>query len=267
MNLPDLSQEYPVSKEQVKAYQRDGHIMLRGVASTAEVSAYRPFIVETVEKHRKEMISRGESPSEKAFIQIMNLWKTIDAMRGFTLARRFAKIAADLMGVGGVRLYQDIVFFKEPGGKFTAWHQDNTYSPLDTDNTIAMWMPLVDVSVEMGSLAFATGSHKHGPLSSLAISDQSEEYFRKLIAQRGFPVVRNSMRAGDATFHSGWMLHHASPNGTNKTREAMVVIYFEDGARIAKPDNPHKESDMRYFPGCKPGDLAASEINPVLFSR
>lgn len=267
MNLPDLSQDYPLSKEQIATYQRDGHVLLRGVVSTAEVSAYRPFVVEAIEKYRKEMLSRGENPSEKAFIQMVNLWKEVDAIRGFTLARRFAKIAADLMGAAAVRLYQDLVFFKEPGGKFTAWHQDNTYSPLDADNTITMWMPLVDVSVEMGALTFATGSHKWGALSSLAISDQAEEYFGKLIDERGFPVVSSAMKAGDATFHSGWMLHHASPNKTNRTREAMGVIYFEDGARIARPDNPHKESDLKYFPGCKPGDYAASELNPVLFRR
>ena len=33
----------------------------------------------------------------------------------FTLARRFAKIAADLMGVEGVRIYHDQALFKEPG--------------------------------------------------------------------------------------------------------------------------------------------------------
>lgn len=31
------------------------------------------------------------------------------------------------------------------------------------------------------------------------------------------------MRAGDATFHNGWLVHGASANTTDKIREAMVV--------------------------------------------
>ena len=31
-------------------------------------------------------------------------------------------------------------------GGFTPWHQDQFYWPLDTDRTITMWMPLVDVT-------------------------------------------------------------------------------------------------------------------------
>ena len=35
----------------------------------------------------------------KAFLQIMNLWVEDDAVKKYVLARRFAKIAADLLGV------------------------------------------------------------------------------------------------------------------------------------------------------------------------
>ena len=267
MLLPPLGDDFEVSQAKIASYQGDGHVLLEGVASAAEISAYRPLIVQAVETYKRRMKQGAGDMQKPAFIQLLNLWRDIEPMRRFTLARRFAKIAAELMGVDAVRLYQDIVFFKEPGGKFTAWHQDNTYSPLDTDHTITMWMPLVDASVEMGTLNFATGSHRKGALAGLEISDESEEYYEKLIKELGFQVASNDMKAGDATFHSGWTLHHAGPNGTDRTREAMVIIYYEDGARIAPPDNPNKESDMKYFPGCKPGDYAVSELNPLLFRR
>jgi hypothetical protein len=75
------------------------------------------------------------------------------------------------------------------------------------------------------------------------------------------------MTAGDASFHSGWVLHSAPSNATDVLREVMTVIYFADGARVTEPDNRNRARDLqRWLPGLKPGDLAASAINPRLAS-
>src|SRR5690606_27250421 len=102
-----------------------------------------------------------------------NLWQINDAAKKFVLAKRFAKIAADLMGVDGVRIYHDQALFKEAGGGITPWHQDQIYWPLDTPNTITMWMPLVPVSQESGTLTFASGTHEMGFISKEVISEES----------------------------------------------------------------------------------------------
>ena len=74
------------------------------------------------------------------------------------------------------------------------------------------------------------------------------------------------MRAGDASFHSGWTLHSAPGNRTDRTREAMTIIYYADGAKLLAPDNDNRQADLdRWHPGQKPGELAASPLNPVLF--
>jgi len=187
-------------------------------------------------------------------------------VKRFVFAKRFAKLAADLMGVPGVRLYHDQALFKEPGGKRTPWHQDQHYWPLDTDKTITMWMPLVDVNVEMGSMSFACGSQFDGYIGDLPISTETHDYFVNYIAQKGYPVVRYNLNAGDATFHSGLVLHCAEGNQGAYTREVMTVIYYPDGTRLMEPDNRNRAEDMAAFhPGQKPGELAASPLNPVLY--
>jgi ectoine hydroxylase-related dioxygenase (phytanoyl-CoA dioxygenase family) len=76
------------------------------------------------------------------------------------------------------------------------------------------------------------------------------------------------MKAGDATFHYGWTLHGAPANATDRPREAMTVIWYADGARVTEPDNFNRRRDLeRWMPGLKPGDLAASELNPLVFRR
>lgn len=269
-NLPDLSSDYPLSPEQIEGFQKTGHIYLPQIASPSEVTAYRQAILDIVERYRAGLKPLGERDTYgKAFLQIGNLWCDDAAVRRFVLARRFGKIAADLMGVDGVRLYHDQALFKEPGGGPTPWHQDQGYWPLDTDKTVTLWMPLVDVSAESGTMTFASGSHANGYLGDMPISDKSEIEFDKFVTDQGYDLHTNgAMCAGDATFHSGWMLHRAPGNSTEAMREVMTIIYIADGLRIAEPKNASQEHDMKgCFPGLGPGDLAASELNPIVYKK
>jgi len=267
--LPDLSQDYALGPNAGAQYERDGHVLLHKVASPEEVAAYRPAIADAVARQTGQMQRLEDRDTyHQAFLQVANLWESDEAVRRFTLARRFAGIAAKLMGVGAVRLWHDQALFKEPGGGATPWHQDQYYWPLDTTDTITMWMPLVDVPVEMGVLTFASESHRGGCLASTAISDESEQRFRQLVADRGFAVAQTALAAGDATFHSGWTLHFAPANRTDRMREVMTVIYFADGTRILEPQNPHQPADLqRWLPGLNPGDPAASQLNPLVYEK
>jgi ectoine hydroxylase-related dioxygenase (phytanoyl-CoA dioxygenase family) len=184
-HLPDLSSNYPLTEEQITRFQRDGHALLRGVCSPEEVAAYRPVITEAVARFRRQPRPLEERDTiGKAFLLVGGIWNRDERMARFTLARRFAKIAADLMGVEGVRLYHDVAVDKEPGGGYTPWHQDSYYWPMDTLKTVTMWMPLVDITREMGAISFASGSYHAGDLGDEAISDYSHAYFEKIITPR-----------------------------------------------------------------------------------
>jgi ectoine hydroxylase-related dioxygenase (phytanoyl-CoA dioxygenase family) len=173
-----------------------------------------------------------------------------------------------LMGADGVRLYHDQALIKEPGGKPTPWHQDHYYWPLETVQTITMWMALVDIPLEMGPMIFASGSHRATTLPPIEISGRSEEYFERKIREGNLATTSYALKAGDATFHSGDLLHRAFGNGSERRREVMTVIYYADGTRVSDLAYEHRRVDRDVFlPGCQPGDLAATELNPLLHSR
>ena len=180
--LPDLSSDYDVPAERIDEFGREGHTVLRNVCTSDEVAVYRPVIEAATRKHTTETRPlEARDTYSKAFLQVTNLWVHDDGVRRFVTARRFAKIAAELMGVEGVRLYHDQALFKEAGGAHTPWHQDQFYWPFDTEKTITMWMPLADLDPVVGSMTFATGSHRAGKLRGHAISDASEAEFARLV--------------------------------------------------------------------------------------
>ena len=270
-DLPPLDATYAVDADVGEGFRRDGHALVRGLATADEVAAYRPHLVRAGEVRNRETRPLEERDTYgQAFLQLVNLWRVDDAVRQFVFAPRFARVAADLLGVEGVRLYHDQALFKEPGGGPTPWHQDQVYWPLDTSNTITMWMPLVEVPAEVGSMTFATGSHRSGANGgggAFDISDASDAAVADLLARESLSLTTyGALRAGDATFHAGWTLHRAGPNPTGAVREVMTIIYFADGARATEPANDYQAFDLRmWLRGVAPGEPAAGERNPRLW--
>jgi ectoine hydroxylase-related dioxygenase (phytanoyl-CoA dioxygenase family) len=266
-NLPDLGSGLEVRTESVDAFREKGHTVVRGLASAIEVEAYRPHIERVAAERAWEKRPLAERDTYgKAFLQACNLWQVDGAVQRFVFAHRFADVAAQLLGVERVRLYHDQALIKEAGGGPTPWHQDQYYWPFEGDTTVTMWMPLIDVPDEIGTMTFASGSHRLGYLGEYAISDESDRTFRSMIEREHLPLeTHGALAAGDATFHAGWTLHSAGPNPTGTTRPVMTVIYFADGLPVSEPKSDAQRFDLAvWLPGLEPGDLAATPTNPVL---
>jgi ectoine hydroxylase-related dioxygenase (phytanoyl-CoA dioxygenase family) len=267
MKALDLSSDYPLSQYQIDAYKANGHIFIEGLASSNEVAFYRQAILDAVKKLNTEKRKLEDRDTYgKAFLQIYNLWRQNETLKTFVLSKRFGHVAAKLMGVPKVRLYHDQALFKEPGGGPTPWHQDQYYWPLDTNNTITLWMPLVDLTEDMGIMRFASGTQTLGYVTAEEISDASEQFFNNFVKENKFRVEgTHCAKAGDATFHSGWTLHQAPPNQSKIMREVMTIIYFADKTKVLEPDHDNRKADhSTWLMSIPPGEYAASELNPLI---
>ena len=201
----------------------------------------------------------------KAFLQVMNLWAESAEVRAFVFGKRLARIAAELMGVTGVRLYHDQALYKEAGGGITPWHADQYYWPVDSDKTITAWVPLQDTPREMGPLAFCEKSHRFQVGRDLEIGEESELTLKE--ALQSFTTEESSFALGDVSFHAGWTFHRAGANTSEKPREVMTMIYTDKDIRLTQPKNKNHEMDMgRWMPGLHAGDSLNSPLNPVIYS-
>jgi ectoine hydroxylase-related dioxygenase (phytanoyl-CoA dioxygenase family) len=266
-SLPDLNDEIKISAHQIEAFRETGHTLIPHLLSEDEVAAYHDIISSAAAKYNTEKRKIEDRDTYgKAFLQIMNLWRHDHNVKKMVMSKRLAKVAADLLGVKNVRIYHDQALFKEPGGGPTPWHQDQYYWPIDTHKTITMWMPLIDIDVDMGMLTFASGSHKNGSVFDYEISDESESEFNKYVHDNKFQISRaQTMNAGDATWHYGFTIHNAPGNKSETMREVFTIIYIADDAKITEPKNSWQKNDLKtWLMDKEPGTAADSALNPLV---
>ncbi|RYF62161.1 MAG: phytanoyl-CoA dioxygenase, partial [Cytophagaceae bacterium] len=112
--LNELNTPYTVGPEAIDFYREKGYIKLKDVLSPA-VLAYYGTIVTNLVFRLNTLIKPMEERTtyERAFLQIMNLWREDERAKEFVFSKRLAKIATDLMGVTGVRIYHDQALYKE----------------------------------------------------------------------------------------------------------------------------------------------------------
>lgn len=262
-----LDQPLPLDQDTITRFREDGFVRIKAVLDPATLAAHGQAITAaTLRLNTDHRPLEERSTYDRAFLQVMNLWRADEAVRRFVFGKRLAGIAAALLGVRGVRLYHDQSLYKEPGGGITPAHADQYYWPLASDRTVTAWIPLQDVPMDMGPLGFYRGSHREAFGRDLAISDESEAEISRQMQAHGFAMDEQPFALGDVSFHGGWTFHRAGANRSTRPRSVMTMIYMDAEMRVAQPRNGMQQSDLgQWLPGLAAGDLAASPINPVLF--
>ena len=145
-------------------------------------------------------------------------------------------------------------------------HQDQYYWPVDTHNTITMWMPLIDINEEMGMLTFASGSHKKECVFETEILDESNQAFNNYVAENNIPISRPIyMNAGDGSWHYEYTIHNAPCNSSSVVREVTTIIYVADGAKVTAPKNKWQVNDLvTWMQDLHVGSFVSSGLNPLV---
>jgi ectoine hydroxylase-related dioxygenase (phytanoyl-CoA dioxygenase family) len=255
LNAPEPGRSTATSETARQAFSRDGHVLVRGLLTQIEAFEYRTAVDEAQKRH---------GPSD--------LWRRSREVARFVGSRKFGRVVADLVTADGIRLYQDAALWDQPGRGATPWGQDCDHVPLPGEAIVTMWMPLAPLPADAGGLVFASGSHRGGCIPETATSEpgMGQQADRTLRSWQWPNHSHREIRPGDATFHLGTVLHSAPGNPSTSTtvRQVMTVIYFMDGARAVPPRNQRHEAELaERLPGVSPGDVAASDRSPLVYSR
>jgi len=259
----ELFTPYNITKSQIEIFNRDGFIKLPNVLSAGAVAKLRYELMQLLNKSFDVSL---DGIRNNRFLSLEMMWLEDTLIRKYVLSSRISKICADLLGVKSVRLYHDNVLAKEPGCGRTPWHCDDHHFPLATNDVVTAWIPAQPISVAMGPLAFAKPLSVFELVKNINFSKFDKSYDKeiaKAFKSNNVLIDDGSFDMGEVSFHHNLCFHTAAGNTTTRTRVVLANTFFADGARVVDQPTMVSGDWQKFIPGIGPGEVAASELNPV----
>ncbi len=203
------------------------------------------------------------------FLSLEMMWLENDLIRSYVLSPRIAQIAANLLGVKSVRLYHDNLLAKESRCGRTPWHYDDHHFPLATQDVITAWIPAQAIPRAMGPLAFAKPLSVFELVKNIEFSKFDTSYDKKIgetFRSNNVEIEDGPFEIGEVSFHHNRSFHTAAANRTTQTRVVLANTFFADGARVVQEPTMVSGDWQKFIPGVNPGDVAASELNPICWT-
>ena len=273
-----------VTEDEVKAFQRDGCVCLRGIFDETWVMRLQEA-VERVKKNPGPLSDQYMPHEAGDFFADKFMWTFDPDFRAFVLESPAPGVIGSLMGATKVNIFYDHLLVKEPGTvSATPWHQDNNFWPLKGKQLANIWLPLDRVDLDNGTLEFVRGSHlwtdrpytrghawgdTNNPPYEVddpdAIEVDDTEPFPDIENNRGnYDIVSWDLEPGDCLAFYAMTLHYSPPNLTQRRRRALATRWTGDDMRWLKT---RKMLQLIRDPGLKTGDKLDCELFPVVWQQ
>jgi len=265
-----------LTTEQIQYFQTNGFIVIEDFLSPEEVDKWRSAVMQAV-KERKGIkmpgkdvqvgmddgINEDSAYFSKVFDQLLNLWQTNAAVKEIMLDERIGKMAAQLSGAAGTRIWHDQALFKRPWANPTSWHLDTPFWSFSDKRALSIWVALDDATLENGCMYFIPGSFKETNFVNKGIGKNMDGIFEAYPQFAQVASVPAAMKAGSCSFHNGLTIHGAGANMTNGYRRAMTCAYMPDGNVYNGEPNILPEA---YLKTLSVGDpLNDDQQNPLIY--
>jgi phytanoyl-CoA hydroxylase len=265
-----------LSPQEISKYGQDGFLVIENFLSPEELDHWRSALEEAVLNRngnkmpdRKEVYGEGDNADksyfDNVFEQLINLWQDNKKMKEIMLDERIGKMASQLAGVEGIRIWHDQALIKRPWANPTSWHLDTPYWSFSDRRALSIWVALDDATYDNGCLFFIPGSYQHTRFDNPGIGKNMGAIFDTYPEFKSVKSVAAPMKAGSCSFHNGLTIHGANANMTPGYRRAMTCAFMPDGSTFNGIQNILSKEE---FAQLKPGDLLNNDVlNPLIYSR
>jgi hypothetical protein len=116
----------------------------------------------------------------------------------------------------------------KPGdaGAETPWHQDEAYwDPAFTYESLSIWTPLQEATLENGCMQFIPGSHRDGVLPHHSIGHDVRVHGLETDLADPRLAVACPLPAGGCTIHHCRTLHYTGSNRSGQARRAYILTF------------------------------------------
>ncbi|MFI5385927.1 MAG: phytanoyl-CoA dioxygenase family protein, partial [Fimbriimonadales bacterium] len=146
-----------LTADQIARYREDGFIVVEGFLDPVELNEWRRCTEEAVRVRIETTpyLHNQGAPDDfysQVFLQALKLADVHPGMRRLIHDPRLGRLAAELAGVDGIRIWHDQALIKPPFGNPTGWHLDNPFWSFSSKDAISIWVALDDATLGNGCL-------------------------------------------------------------------------------------------------------------------
>src|SRR5262249_7898503 len=138
-----------------------------------------------------------------------------------------------------------MVYFKPPGSRGQALHQDNFYLRVQPGTCMAAWLALDRCDEDNGCMQVVPGSHEW-PVLCTERADTAVSFTDVTVPLPSGPEVQAvRMEPGDVLFFNGTLVHGSYPNtSADRFRRALIGHYIHGAAeQVARFYHPALRMD------------------------
>lgn len=227
-----------LNEEQLRRFHEEGYLIVGGLFAEAELRELdRTFATigeRTIPGHFEPDLSAGGTDPLKRYPRVMHPHRFDDVAKRYMLHRPVLDVLQDLYGEEALAA-QSMFYYKPPGSRGQALHQDNFYLKVEPGNCIAAWTAVDPADEENGGLLVVPRTHREElvcPNEADAKESFTTHYVRPPKDAKPVPAV---MARGDVLFFNGNLIHGSYRNKTkDRFRRAFICHYANaSAARIA----------------------------------
>lgn len=223
------------SSEQRGFFERYGYVVVPGLFAADEVAAYRDHFMalraQGPHPHDLDGVDVTDSDPLKRFPRMLHMHHWDEVSRRWLLDARLRDCWTSLLGSEPYAV-QTMLYFKPPGARGQAPHQDNFYLAVKPGTCGAAWLALDRADEENGCMSVVPGSHKW-PLLCTERADT-----RISFTDVGVPLTPGNelqpvvMEAGDVLFFHGNLVHGSFPNKSADRFRRSLIGHFIEGNSV-----------------------------------
>ena len=220
-----------LSKNQIQQYQQQGYLIVSDLFAPEKIDFFKAHYEamrqrETIEKNSDS----GDSIYDKGdpllvYPRLMQPHRRDEASLQWLIDDRLNRCLTALLSREPYAV-QTMFYFKPPGARGQALHQDQYYLRVQPGTCMAAWMAVDECDEENGCLRVVPGSHTW-PLLCTVEADTEQSFTDVTVPlPKGVEAVPVRMKAGDVLFFNGQIVHGSLPNSSmDRFRRALIGHY------------------------------------------
>jgi ectoine hydroxylase-related dioxygenase (phytanoyl-CoA dioxygenase family) len=207
--------------DEIDFFRENGYLVVERITTDDEIDWLRPIFEAAFDESDGKMAPQKAKASVQTMFPEFRYRELLDT----TYLRNAKTYAAALLGVDDTVSWGHMIRKPVVGSRLAPWHQDEAYWEPELEyHALASWLPLHDVTVEMGAMQFIPGSHKAGVLDHVFYGDTPPgDNLLEAVGVDVTTAVACPLRKGGCTFHDKNTLHFTEPNTTDLPRYAYPI--------------------------------------------